>query len=159
MKHQKSDSTKGSSTETFVTAHVRLLTFLICMAVFLALAGPWSFFRIRDAVLEHRESKRASMTVQDVIALSSSARTPELSDVDKYRGERSEWGNEVHYTAEIEDEYLLYAVANSDTQKIIYMTLTHLHCETSNESDARMADVLKDDIAAFIRQHNNEKGQ
>lgn len=158
MRRRGYEPSKDSSTETFFTANVRLITFLICMAVFLALAGPWSVFRIRDAVLEYREGKRTSMTVQQVIALSEAAGTPVLSDVDKYRGERSDWDDEIHYTVKIEDEYLLYAVADAATQKITYMTLTHLNCG-ANESDARTADVFGDDIAAFVRQHNNEKGQ
>lgn len=158
MKLPSSTAPKGSSTETFFTGNVRLITFLICMAVFLALAGPWSFFRIRDAVLEHRENRRTTMTVQDVLTLSESAKTLQLSDVEKYRGERSDWSNEIHYSVEIEDAYFLYAVADSATQKITYLTLTHLNCE-AHESNERMADVFKDDIAAFIRQHNNEKGQ
>lgn len=158
MKHKKFDPSKESSTETFVTRNVRLITFLICMAVFLAIAGPWSVFRIRDAVLSYREDQRTDMTVQDVIALSKAKETPTLSAVEKYQGERSKWGNEIHYTVEIEGQYLLYAVADSKTQNTLYLTLTHLNCEES-ENDARMADVLKDDIAAFIQRHNNEKGQ
>lgn len=158
MKYKKYDPSKDSSTETFFTRNVRTITFLICMAVFLAVAGPWSFFRIRDAIYEYQESKREPMTVADVIQLSEYTRDVFLSDVDKFKGERSNWTNEIHYTVEIEDKYLLYVVAEPNTQKILYATLTHLDC-VEEEYESKMADVLKKDIATFIHQHNNEKGQ
>ncbi len=90
--------------------------------------------------------------------MSKYTRTLYLSDVDKFKGERSNWTNEIHYTVDIEDNYLLYVVAEPSTQKIIYITLTHLNCE-EQENETKMADVLKNDIAAFVQQHNNEKGK
>ena len=37
-------------TENFVTAHVKLITFLVCLAVFLTFLGPWSVWRITEWV-------------------------------------------------------------------------------------------------------------
>ena len=44
MKHYAPDTT--GKTETFFTRNVKLITFLICIAVFLGIFGPLSVFHI-----------------------------------------------------------------------------------------------------------------
>ena len=55
----------AGQTETFWTRNVRLLTFLICVAVFLVAFGPYSVFRISSCIAENR-LEGEEMTVMDV---------------------------------------------------------------------------------------------
>ena len=56
-KWSPAEDTKGE-TETFVTRNVKLITFLVCLAVFLTFFGPWSVIRIKQWV-EQQELEEA----------------------------------------------------------------------------------------------------
>jgi hypothetical protein len=56
-KWEPAEDTVGK-TETFGTRNVKLITFLVCLGVFLAFFGPWSVMRIMEWV-EMQEQKEA----------------------------------------------------------------------------------------------------
>lgn len=140
-KHYNPDA--AGKTETFFTRHVRLITFLICTGVFLVLFLPMAIFGI-DMVIDWAErDERPQMTVEDVIRLSETNRDLYLSDLTVYEGELSEFEYETHYVIEIAPRYYLRAVAELNTNKIVYFQMVNF------DNDQRV-DVLKEDVRAFL---------
>ena len=80
-KKQKPDT--AGKTENFFTNHVKLITFLICLGVFLAIFGPISVFRIRDYIEEKRAIANA-MTVQDILELAEDRDQLYLADFEDF---------------------------------------------------------------------------
>ena len=77
-KWSPADDTKGE-TETFVTRNVKLITFLVCLAVFLTFFGPWSVIRIRQWIEEQETQQAIEQTALSYDELCEIARrTPEL---------------------------------------------------------------------------------
>ena len=138
MKHTYTDT--AGKTETFWTRNVRLITFLICITVFLAIFGPWSIHRIYQYVTEQADS-RTEMTVSDLYALARSPQTVRPSDLDRFIGEVG--SNELDgirysvYQIDIGDRYFLMASFETRTARPYYMTLTDIRTQES-------LDLLKD---------------
>ncbi len=146
-------------TENFFTRHVKLITFLICIAVFLTFFGPLTIFTV-IRYIEERMDTRIPMTEEDLIALSELDRDLYFSDIEGYKGikdiktnkyevevdgktETREEEVEIYYYMDIGADYTALAIAEIDTEKIIYFQL-------SNKRTQWKADVLKDDIRAFF---------
>ena len=55
------DDTAGQ-TETFMTRNVKLITFLVCLALFLTFFGPWSVKRIREWVAQQEMEQAIAET-------------------------------------------------------------------------------------------------
>ena len=63
-----SDSREESpGREGFVQSHIRLITFIVCIGVFLALFGPWSYFKIKDII---ESSNRIESDLTDITMVS-----------------------------------------------------------------------------------------
>lgn len=126
----------AGKTENFFTRNVRLITFLICIGVFLAIFGPLSVFHIYQYVTEQSDT-RAEMTVDDLRALAVSPKTVRPEDLDKFLGEVG--SNTVGdlrcevYQIDVGERYFLIASFESANQKPFYMTLTDV--ETHEELD------------------------
>lgn len=62
----------AGETETFLTRNVKLITFLVCLAIFLVFFGPWSVMRIREWI-EQKELEDVisdtAITYDEVCAL------------------------------------------------------------------------------------------
>ena len=58
---QKPDT--AGQTETFFSANAKLITFIVSMAVILALIGPWSVFQIKKWVEANREAQQQEVLV------------------------------------------------------------------------------------------------
>ena len=79
-KKRRQEVDTAGQTETFLTRNVRLITFLICLSVFLAFFGPWSVFRIME-YLEAKNDTRIPMTEADLITLSELDRELYYTDI------------------------------------------------------------------------------
>lgn len=120
--------TKGE-TETFLSRNVRLITFLVCIALFLAVFGPLSVFHI-SKYIEQQSDTRVEMTKEDLLAVSQ--RLPNLSPQD-LSGFVGECGyNQVAdmkyeiYQIYVEGRYLLMASFNQQTAHLFYLNLTDM---------------------------------
>ena len=142
---QKIPTTAGK-TENFATRNVRLITFLICMGVFLAMFIPVGVMGIQN-FLDSLEPDTGlpAMTLEDVIRLSESRSEVTFAQITCFDGERSEWPRqgEVHYTVEIGD-YVLVAVADRWHEKLQFLELS------KKGSDAQV-DVLNEDVREFLK--------
>lgn len=134
----------AGKTETFWSRNVRLITFLVCLTVFLAVAGPISVFRILDYIEEHQNSD-SPMTFSDVVKLSYYGDDLTLNRLTVFDGETAIFSNEIHFSANVDGgKYLLYGVADGSTGRMNYLTLTRL-------SDEKSANVLKDDLTIVFQ--------
>ena len=143
-------------TENFVTRNVKLITFLICLGVFLAFFGPLTIFKIIDYI-EERKDKRPIMSEAELIELSELDRDLYYSDIKGYKGTEDirsvavsvDGGGtrmkevEIYYYLDIGDTYTALAIAEVDTEKIIYFQIL-------SKKTQWKADVLKDDIRSFL---------
>lgn len=149
----------AGKTENFFTRNVKLITFLICVGVFLAFFGPITVFTIINYI-EERADNRPVMTEEELIALSELDRDLYFSDIEKFKGtkdvksykypveveggtEMREEEVEIYYYLDIGEDYTALAISEIDTGKIIYFQL-------SNKKTLWKADVLKDDIRSFL---------
>ena len=158
-KKKQTQDTVGK-TENFFTNHVKLITFLVCLGIFLVFLGPISVFTVMD-YLEKKNDPRIPMTEEDLITLSEMNRDLYFSDIEGFRGTKdiktikynvdgSEDGDtaekevEIYYYLNIGEDYSALAIADIATEKIIYFRV-------SNRRNQMHADVLTDDIRAFMQ--------
>ena len=134
-------------TENFFTRHVKLITFLLCMTVFLAGFIPVAVIGINDFIEWTKpDSDLPVMTKEDVIKLSEQNEVF-FSQITCYQGETGDFGYEIHYTAPVEDGYYVVAVADKyANNKLLYL---YVH----KEGTTVKADVLRDDIREFFRRN------
>ncbi len=140
-KHYHPDT--AGKTETFFTRHVRLITFLICTGIFLILFLPMAIFGIDMAIDWAKGEDRPQMTLEDVIRLSEAERDLYLSDLTAFEGEISEFEYETHYAIKIEPKYYLRAVAELNTNKLIYFEMRDLE-------SGEQVNILTEDVRAFL---------
>ncbi|MBE6627349.1 MAG: hypothetical protein E7629_00320 [Ruminococcaceae bacterium] len=143
-------------TENFLSRNVKLITFLICLGVFLAFFGPLTIFKI-IAYIEERKDTRPVMSEEELITLSELDRDLYYSDIKGFKGTEdirsitvSVIGGgtatrevEIYYYFDVGENYTALAIAEIDTEKIIYFQI-------SNVKNQWRADVLKDDIRSFL---------
>ncbi len=141
--HRHDQPDTAGKTETFFTRHVKLITFLICMSVFLTVFIPVAYFGIDMVIDWTQRDERAQMTVENVIYLSELERDLYLSDLTAYQGELSEYDYETHYAIEIEPHYYIRAVAENRTEKLIYFEIV------STKTGVQIS-ILTDDVRAFF---------
>lgn len=146
----------AGKTETFFTRNVRLITFLICLGVFLALFGPLTVFTVINYI-EERKDTRPVMSEEELLALSELDRDLYFSDIEGFKGLKDvktiavsvDGGGteikevEIYYYFDIGEDYSALAIAEIDTGKIIYFRL-------NDKNTQWKADVLKDDIRSFL---------
>ncbi len=116
----------------FFTRNVRLITFLACVAVFLAL------FAMLEGVdlfpFDNTEDTCPEMTLEELRALASAPEriTPEV--LDTYRGERDEnTVDSLHYSIyqiKIGKRWFLMASFDRSNRHLFYLTLTDLQTHT-----------------------------
>ncbi len=137
----------AGKTETFFTRNVRLITFLICIAVFLAIFGPLSAFHIRDYIREHSDS-RPELTDDVLIALTERSEGFFLSELEKYRGKTQEHTVtdpndpsheivvDIYWQADFADgRYRCMAVAEPVGGRITYLSVVNL--QTGDRANAK----------------------
>ena len=140
--------TTAGKTENFATRNVRLITFLVCIGVFLAMFIPVGVMGIQN-FLDSLEPDTGlpAMTLDDVIRLSDQDGMVTFSQITCFDGERSEWPSrgEIHYTVEIGD-YILVAVADQWYEKLQFLEFS------KKDSDAHV-DVLTEDVREFLKKN------
>ncbi len=157
---RKEPADTAGKTETFFTRHVRLITFLICIAVFLvtfvplALWGPVNIFDLMRSCTE--QETRVEMTVEDLESVAAKNKYLSIRDLDRFVSETSSGEQSglkyVVYQIDVGDRYLLTASFNEASGMVYYLTLTDL------ETDAYL-DLLEDyrDLDEFLASGETEE--
>ena len=129
-------------TETFLTRNVRLITFLVCIALFLAFCGPISVFTISRLVKE-RSSHRGTvvMTAEECVRLSKQPEKVTFADLRRYVGRYSQTESVENYYVEFGD-YLLLATRNKTTDALTVIV--------ENFTTRERVDLFEGDVRAFF---------
>ena len=76
----------AGETETFLTRNVKLITFLVCLAVFLVFFGPWSVMRIRQWMAQQELEETLQETALTYDELGEIVRKGNLLDWSDFEG-------------------------------------------------------------------------
>lgn len=136
--------------EGFAGRNVKIITFAICMAVFLLLCGPFSFFRIRDCTRQRQDEKMPELTAADAIAFAQDPTSLTMKHLRTFRGTYNAGDKGNTFTAQFTG-YLLLAFEDPTTGVITYCQVTDL--QSGEQID--LMDESTDAIAFFNR--NNTK--
>lgn len=155
-KQPKEEQATVGKTETFATRNVKLITFLVCLAVFLVFLGPLSVWRISEMVNAKKEAEaiEAQMPIGALLAVADKGAAATWSDFRKY--EKSESINDkdgyVGWTLQIRNEPF-YVIVGGYGTKTAPQTI-RVYSLITGES----VDLLGDDVHAFVEQNQiNEK--
>ena len=132
----------GQKTETFFSTHVRLITFLITLSVFL-----FGFLLLEIPNIKERWGQYADMrdpmTIQRLVVLSEQESGISERQIKEYKSKVDEGEYEIYYYFDIEPHYEVIAVVDKNTRLVIY-------CNLLNESNGDKVDVLTEDLRAYL---------
>ena len=135
--------------EGFASRNVKVITFAVCIAVFLLLFGPVNVFLLKK--MPHIDQVGdVKMTESDMRSLSALGSGLTMSELKRFEGSFSKSDLNAIYTIQF-DHYLLYAVEDAETEKLAVCLLTDV-------STGDSVNVLNGDVAAFLDGHR-ESGQ
>ena len=137
-------SQRPQKTETFFTRHVRLITFLVCITLFLLAFWPIAMPQIRS--FYHKGDLRPPMSENDVIQVSRIGYQLREAQIAQYISNKVDMGYSNYYYVDVEGEYELLAGFAKDTGLLIF-------CHLSNRETDEKIDVLKGDVQAFFNQN------
>ena len=127
MARQQIDT--AGKTESFFTRNVKLITFLICIAVFLGIFGPLSVFHIYQYYVEVQEdASYVDMTEDDLRALAKRANVLTEKDFERFtREDGGEWevGPKTGrmFYIQIGERYLLSCMVEKESKSVVYLKL------------------------------------
>ncbi len=140
-------------TENFVTAHVKLITFLVCLAVFLTFLGPWSVWRITEWVKQAEQDalEESYMPLGALLSIADKGTDAHWRDFRPfgYTETVAEADGFVTWRLEIRDA--AFAVVIGGPSKSQNPQYIKVYCLKTGDS----ADLYKDDIEAFVQAHQN----
>ena len=145
-KKEKPDT--AGKTENFWTRNVKAITFFICLAVFLAVFGPMSVFRIIEIVDEHRVDGEM-MQIQNVLDLAERREYLTMDQFRAYDGDEQSFSDiGSYYRIRVEDRFLVTVGSETEDGRVSYFSVTHL---SSGESIEVMAiNFQSEDLKAFL---------
>ncbi len=133
--------------ESFASRHVKVITFLVCMAVLFLVFGPIGFLHWHEMGKVDKMGDKP-MTEAALAALSRKGTALTLSDLTNYKGEMTENDERRVYTIKFDDYHLL-CIETKATGKLDFCTLTHLPCGASLE-------VMTSDVTIFFTEHQTK---
>ncbi len=110
--------------EGFVQSHIRLITFIVCIGVFLALFGPWSYFKIKDIIESSNriENGLTDITMMNVYGISEKGEGITWADFSNYNYEDQSYDHEngryIRRQYNIKDSKFFIWVGGSTSQGI-----------------------------------------
>ena len=143
------ENRKLHKTESFVSRNVRLITFLICIGVFLLTFGPIAVMETYDYFANGIDT-RPQMTLTDVIAFSDVNGPIGVKRIEKFACREQKQGDDVNttnYYFDIEPSYMALAIVDNDSNMVIHFILAEL------DNTGGTVDVLKEDVRAFLEQN------
>ena len=133
-------------TETFFSRNVKLITFLICLGVFLAIFGPISVFHIIDYVEE--QNRGDVMPIADILALAEEHDTLRLSRFEGYEKEISKGKTTTYYFVSAANGYKVMAGAADEDSVVSYFTVTR--SDTNESLDVLSSNFDMERLKAFL---------
>ena len=127
--------------ENFFSKHVRLITFLITVGVFLVLFMPLAIPEIKEYWGQYADM-RDPMTIQRLVVLSEQDAIAERQ-LTEYKSKVDDSEYETYYYFDIDPHYQVIAVVDKNTRLVIY-------CNLLNEKTGERIDVLQADLRAYL---------
>lgn len=136
----------AGKTETFFSRNVKLITFLICLGVFLAVFGPISVFHI----IEYVEEKNSGdiMPIETILALAEEHDTLKLSRFEDYEKEISKGKTTTYYFVSAANGYKVMAGAADEDSVVSYFSVTR--SGTDETIDVLAANFDMESLKAFL---------
>ena len=145
---------KNTNSESFVSRHIRTITFLICLGIFLALFGPISIFTVKGWIGD-RTSKAPTMTADELIRLMQNpSANMNLDNLQKYRGTFTASDFSDSYYIEF-DGFLLLVVQNRESMAVETCMLFHM--QSGESLNLKKKDVLPE-LETFLKDREHWKG-
>ena len=119
----------------YVDSHIRLLTFLLCMAIFLGTLGPFSVFQIIRMVEQSKQEQLIEITFADIQKLNESPGEIEWKDFGPFQSRtvtKSETFLCLDYLMS-DERFFLRVGGDIDKEKPIYIIL--IDVETGEKCD------------------------
>ena len=142
-------------TENFATRNVKLITFLVCLAVFLVFLGPLSVWRISEMVNDKQEADQvaAQMPLGALLAVADKGADASWKDFRAYTKDESinDKDGYVGWTLQIQNEPF-YVIVGGYGTKVPPQTI-RVYSLITGES----VDLFRDDVRAFVEQNQIEK--
>ena len=117
--------------ESFASRNVKVITFLVCVAVLLLVFGPIGILHWHEMGKTDKLGDKP-MTEAALVSLSRKGASLSMKDLTAYQGEMTENDARRVYTIEF-DGYLLLSIESKDTGKLDFCTLTHIATQDSVE--------------------------
>ncbi len=133
-------------TENFGTRNIRLITFLVVLGIFLAVAGPVSVFQIKRW-LEKRETSGKDMTAEELIRMTESGEPLTYAAFREYSGRYSKSKSQQSFVIDF-DHYTIRVVADPETDALISCRLYDLNIRDSG------IDLLQENPRAYLSRGN-----
>ena len=141
----------AGKTETFMTRNVKLITFLVCLAVFLVFLGPLSVWRISEIIKDKQQAEaiEAQMPIGALLAVADKGSAASWKDFRAF--DKSESVNDkdgyVSWTLQVKNEpfYVIvggYGTKNPPQTIHVYSLVTGEH-----------VDLFRDDVHAFVEEN------
>ena len=136
----------SEKTATFFSTHVRLITFLITVGVFLLIFGPIFVLEAKEYFGQDSDA-RPKMQLYDVITLSEQNSDILKKQLTQYQCDESkqEGENTTLIRIYLEPYYILMATTDDQTGVVVYCTLL-------NDKTGTKLNVLEDDLRAYFDQ-------
>ena len=145
LNEQNQAALREETPEGFASRNVKVITFVVCLAIFLILFGPVNIFWLQKQK-QAGEVNGAVMTEADAIRLSSLGKNLRLEDLRQFEGTLNESDSVTIYTV-LFDDYVLMAMAPAGDEQIDVCTLTHIDTE-------EQVDLMTGDVRAFFEAHS-----
>lgn len=147
LTQRQKEEIREETPEGFASRNVKVITFVICLAVLLILIGPVNIFWLRKQKNPAGEVAGAEMTVADVLRISERGENLRLADLEGFAHTVSNSENFTICTISF-GPYLLMAVSPSGEQRVQVCTLTHV-------DSGEEVDVMTGDVDAFLAAHGD----
>lgn len=136
----------GEKTETFFSTHVRLITFLVTVGLFLLIFGPIFVLEAKEYFGQDTDG-RPKMQLYDVVTLSEQESDILKKQLTKYQCDESQQEGEncTLIRIYIDPYYILMAMTDDQTGVV-------LNCTLLNDKTGTKLNVLEDDLRAYFDQ-------
>ena len=134
-------------TENFFSSHVRLITFLVTVAVFLVFFIPLAIPGIKEYWGQYADM-RDPLTLDRLVVLSEQSAISK-KQISEYKSRTDDAEYETYYYFDIEPYYTVIAVVNKESDLVIY-------CKLLNEETGETVNVLDEDLRAYLNKTQNQ---
>lgn len=138
--NDEDDAPTVGKTENFGSRNVKTITFLVCLAIFLAVLGPISIFRIVDIVGKAQDNSKPQMTMNNVVGFSEAANVS-WNSLKEFRYEDKSTKDNIKYVFTVSEDYEVWATGSKEKDKSGPAELILICWKTGGKTEIRGGDI------------------